>query len=84
MIPGGLDSRRGSLFARSRGNSMSIGSASRRGSYQDGQGSSRQTVAMVTDDPQHKAQVRDALTGAFGDEAYNYNGNGGECKYLLF
>lgn len=61
---------------------MSIGSASRRGSCLDGQGSSRQTVAMVTDDPQHKAQVRDALTGAFGDEAYNYNGNGG-CKSVL-
>ena len=40
----------------------------RRGSCLD---TNRATVAMVTDDPEHKSAMREGLAGAFGDE---------ECK----
>jgi len=53
------DSRRGS-FQRSRQGSIALGSGERRGSL-------RSTVAMVTDDPQHKQNVKTALAGAFDD-----------------
>merc|ERR1719361_505618 len=55
------DSRRGS-FQRSRQGSIALGSGERRGSL-------RSTVAMVTDDPQHKQNVKTALAGAFDDSA---------------
>jgi len=55
------DSRRGS-FQRSRQGSIALGSGERRGSL-------RSTVAMVTDDPQHKQNVKSALAGAFDDGA---------------
>jgi len=53
------DSRRGS-FQRSRQGSIALGSGERRGSL-------RSTVAMVTDDPEHKQNVKTALAGAFDD-----------------
>ena len=60
------DSRRGS-FQRSRQGSIALGSGERRGSL-------RSTVAMVTDDPQHKQNVKSALAGAFDDNALSkYN-----------
>jgi len=55
------DSRRGS-FQRSRQGSIALGSGERRGSL-------RSTVAMVTDDPQHKQNVKTALAGAFDNNA---------------
>merc|ERR1719219_226768 len=62
------DSRRGS-FQRSRQGSIALGSGERRGSL-------RSTVAMVTDDPQHKQNVKTALAGAFDDSALS-EANGG-------
>jgi len=62
------DSRRGSLLpgqTRSRAGSIVIGAGSRRGSCLD---TNRATVAMVTDDPEHKSAMREGLAGAFGDE----------------
>ena len=55
------DSRRGS-FQRSRQGSIALGSGERRGSL-------RSTVAMVTDDPQHKQNVKTALAGAFDNSS---------------
>merc|ERR1719228_1073027 len=62
------DSRRGS-FQRSRQGSIALGSGERRGSL-------RSTVAMVTDDPQHKQNVKTALEGAFDDDKLS-QANGG-------
>merc|ERR1719341_2145786 len=62
------DSRRGSLLpgqTRSRAGSIVIGTGSRRGSCLD---TNRATVAMVTDDPEHKSAMREGLAGAFGDQ----------------
>merc|ERR1719291_795474 len=62
------ESRRGSLLpgqTRSRAGSIVIGTGSRRGSCLD---TNRATVAMVTDDPEHKSAMRDGLAGAFGDQ----------------
>merc|ERR1719464_2344247 len=62
------DSRRGSLLpgqTRSRAGSIVIGAGSRRGSCLD---TNRATVAMVTDDPEHKSAMREGLAGAFGDQ----------------
>lgn len=56
-------SRRGSLIpgGRSRQGSIALaGGGERRGSL-------RNTVAMVTDDPQHKKNLKAALAGAFDD-----------------
>merc|ERR1719228_1638574 len=62
------DSRRGS-FQRSRQGSIALGSGERRGSL-------RSTVAMVTDDPEHKQNVKTALAGAFDDNTLS-QANGG-------
>jgi len=62
------DSRRGS-FQRSRQGSIALGSGERRGSL-------RSTVAMVTDDPEHKQNVKTALAGAFDDNKLS-QANGG-------
>merc|ERR1712037_1014458 len=62
------DSRRGSLLpgqTRSRAGSIVIGTGSRRGSCLD---TNRATVAMVTDDPEHKSAMREGLAGAFGEQ----------------
>merc|ERR1719370_1255272 len=64
------DSRRGSLLpgqTRSRAGSIVIGTGSRRGSCTS-TNTNRATVAMVTDDPEHKSAMREGLAGAFGDE----------------
>merc|ERR550532_2334304 len=62
------ESRRGSLLpgqTRSRAGSIVIGTGSRRGSCLD---TNRATVAMVTDDPEHKSAMREGLAGAFGEQ----------------
>merc|ERR1719291_173791 len=71
------DSRRGSLLpgqTRSRAGSIVIGTGSRRGSCLD---TNRATVAMVTDDPEHKSAMREGLAGAFGDQECDTNGTNG-------
>ena len=50
-----------------------IGGTSRRGSYYDDGTTKRATVAMVTDDPDHKAAMREGLAGAFGDDDGKYS-----------
>merc|ERR1719275_138106 len=52
---------------------------SRRGSYFEDGTTKRATVAMVTDDPDHKAAMREGLAGAFGDDDASHstmNGHG--------
>ena len=69
------DSRRGSLIpgARSRQGSIALaGGGERRGSL-------RNTVAMVTDDPQHKKNLKAALAGAFDDNTISKY----KCPVLL-
>merc|ERR1719495_2608204 len=64
-------SRRGSLLApppRSRQGSITIGGTERRGSYYDDGVTTRATVAMVTDDPEHKKNLKQSLSGVFNDE----------------
>merc|ERR1719312_1755522 len=73
------DSRRGSLLpgqTRSRAGSIVIGTGSRRGSCTS-TNTNRATVAMVTDDPEHKSAMREGLAGAFGDEECDTNGTNG-------
>merc|ERR1719341_1225140 len=70
------ESRRGSLLpgqTRSRAGSIVIGTGSRRGSCLD---TNRATVAMVTDDPEHKSAMREGLAGAFGDQESHSAVNG--------
>ena len=62
-------SRRGSMVPRSRGGSIQLGGAERRGSYYEEGVTQRATVAMVTDDPEHKKNVKAGLAGAFDDAA---------------
>merc|ERR1719175_230833 len=72
------DSRRGSLLpgqTRSRAGSIVIGTGSRRGSCTS-TNTNRATVAMVTDDPEHKSAMREGLAGAFGDEESHSAANG--------
>lgn len=67
-------SRRGSMVPRSRGGSIQLGGAERRGSYYEEGVTQRATVAMVTDDPEHKKNVKAGLAGAFDDAAISeYN-----------
>merc|ERR1712106_1064145 len=64
------DSRRGSLLlpeSRSRQGSIVLGGTERRGSYYHDDVTTRATVAMVTDDPEHKKNLKSGLAGAFGD-----------------
>jgi len=79
------DSRRGSLLlpeSRSRQGSIQLGGAERRGSYYHDEVTTRASVAMVTDDPEHKKNLKTALAGAFaengeiGDAAVNGSVNG--------
>ena len=58
------DSRRGSLGGSRRGSL--IPGRSRQGSIALG-GPDRASVAMVTDDPEHKKNLKAALAGAFND-----------------
>jgi len=64
------DSRRGSLLlpeTRSRQGSIVLGGTERRGSYYHDDVTTRASVAMVTDDPEHKKNLKTALAGAFGE-----------------
>merc|ERR1719419_1240986 len=64
------DSRRGSLLlpeSRSRQGSIVLGGTERRGSYYHEEVTTRQSVAMVTDDPEHKKNLKNALAGAFAE-----------------
>jgi len=64
------DSRRGSLLlpeSRSRQGSIQLGGAERRGSYYHDEVTTRASVAMVTDDPEHKKKLKSDLAGAFAD-----------------
>jgi len=79
------DSRRGSLLlpeSRSRQGSIQLGGAERRGSYYHDEVTTRASVAMVTDDPEHKKNLKTALAGAFaengelGNAAVNGSVNG--------
>merc|ERR1719391_425866 len=63
-------SRRGSLLlpeSRSRQGSIVLGGTERRGSFYHDEVTTRQSVAMVTDDPQHKKNLKTALAGAFAE-----------------
>merc|ERR1719348_350088 len=64
------ESRRGSLLlpeSRSRQGSIVLGGTERRGSFYHDEVTTRQSVAMVTDDPQHKKNLKTALAGAFAE-----------------
>ena len=62
------------MIPRSRGGSIQLGGAERRGSYYEEGVTQRATVAMVTDDPEHKKNVKAGLAGAFDDAAISkYN-----------
>lgn len=68
---GSMDSRRGSLIpgqTRSRQGSIVLGGQERRGSYYEKDHTARATVAMVTDDPEHKSAMKEGLAGAFNDD----------------
>merc|ERR1719228_1199329 len=84
---GSIDSlsRRGSLGvpgqARSRQGSLVLGGQERRGSYYDQGNTTRATVAMVTDDPEHKSAMKQGLQGAFNDDGTpNTAMNGGQMN----
>jgi len=91
------DSRRGSLLlpeTRSRQGSIVLGGTERRGSYYHDDVTTRASVAMVTDDPEHKKNLKTALAGAFGENGDLSNGavngnissviaNGGEEDELV-
>merc|ERR1719369_2616903 len=79
------ESRRGSLLlpeSRSRQGSIVLGGSERRGSYYHDEVTTRQSVAMVTDDPEHKKKLKSDLAGAFAedgeddDEVFNGVTNG--------
>jgi len=64
------ESRRGSLLlpeSRSRQGSIVLGGSERRGSYYHDEVTTRASVAMVTDDPEHKKTLKTALAGAFAE-----------------
>jgi len=64
-------SRRGSLeppAPRSRQGSITIGGLERRGSYYDEDVTKRATVAVVTDDPDHKDQLKKSLSAVFNGD----------------
>ena len=79
LLPGQTRSRAGSIVIGTGSRSVSLlpllcvskifnYPAIRRGSCLD---TNRATVAMVTDDPEHKSAMREGLAGAFGEQ---------ECK----
>merc|ERR1712123_533551 len=71
------DSRRGSLLlpeTRSRQGSIQPGGAERRGSYYHDEVTTRASVAMMTDDPEHKKKLKSDLAGAFADNGDLSNG----------
>jgi len=72
VMNGGDGSRRGSLVPpapRSRQGSITIGGLERRGSYYDDGVTQRATVAVVTDDPEHKKNLKKTLSGVFDGSA---------------
>jgi len=88
-VMNGDGSRRGSMVPpapRSRQGSITIGGLERRGSYYDDGVTQRATVAVVTDDPEHKKNLKNQLSGVFDGSAnananananFNSNANGG-------
>jgi len=64
-------SRRGSAtppaHPRSRQGSITIGGLERRGSYYDDDVTKRATVAVVTDDPEHKNKLKQSLSAVFNE-----------------
>merc|ERR1719402_1353859 len=73
-VMNGDGSRRGSLIpppARSRQGSITIGGLERRGSYYDDGVTTRATVAVVTDDPEHKKNLKKTLSGVFNGADMN-------------
>jgi len=80
-VMNGDGSRRGSMVPpapRSRQGSITIGGLERRGSYYDDGVTQRATVAVVTDDPEHKKNLKNQLSGVFdGSANANANANGG-------
>jgi len=71
VVMNGDGSRRGSLQPppRSRQGSITIGGLERRGSYYDDGVTQRATVAVVTDDPEHKKNLKQSLSGVFDGSA---------------
>ena len=45
-----------------------LGGSERRGSYYHDEVTTRQSVAMVTDDPEHKKKLKSDLAGAFAED----------------
>jgi len=78
-------SRRGSLeppAPRSRQGSITIGGLERRGSYYDEDVTKRATVAVVTDDPDHKDQLKKSLSAVFnGDGAPGEGDEDGDTAF---
>jgi len=78
LLDGAMGSRRGSQTptSRSRQGSITIGGLERRGSYYDDDVTKRATVAVVTDDPDHKDKLKKSLSAVFNDGEEGAEGNG--------
>jgi hypothetical protein len=71
--------------SRSRQGSIQLGGAERRGSYYHDEVTTRASVAMVTDDPEHKKNLKNALAGAFAEngKCLPFYGTFLSCKYCF-
>jgi len=80
-LDGAMGSRRGSATGpaqpRSRQGSITIGGLERRGSYYDDDVTKRATVAVVTDDPEHKNKLKQSLS-----QVFNEGEDGGDSEEL--
>jgi len=83
-LDGAMGSRRGSATptSRSRQGSITIGGLERRGSYYDDDVTKRATVAVVTDDPDHKDKLKKSLSQVFNDGEEGAEGNGMSSEEL--
>merc|ERR1712106_1288800 len=61
------DSMTGPLLNRSRQGSVVLGGTERRGSYYSEDVTTRASVAVITDDPEHKKNLKAGLAGAFNE-----------------
>merc|ERR1712106_1099451 len=61
------DSMTGPLLNRSRQGSVVLGGTGRRGSYYSEDVTTRASVAVITDDPEHKKNLKAGLAGAFNE-----------------
>jgi len=61
------DSMTGPLVNRSRQGSVVLGGTERRGSYYSEDVTTRASVAVITDDPEHKKNLKAGLAGAFNE-----------------